>query len=175
LFFDGRQTGDGQLAETSAPFAVPIWAAVNVVLGSSRRFSPFEWQSPEPLGRTSRCRSVVYSAPALAGIWSLLTFYHLTYGFVLLLPTAMLLIFSTDSTAPLLRNATFWTLQLGLMIDVPGLWRRVGGWLDAPAFVAAVVPHFDRLLVTFVFVAIVALYVRSAGEECRSRDLITPV
>jgi hypothetical protein len=121
------------------------------------------------LREAQRRGSVVYSAPALAGIWSLLTFYHLTYGFVLLLPAAMLLIFSTDSLAPLLRNATFWTLQLGLMIDVPGLWRRVGGWLDAPAFVAAVVPHFDRLLVTFVFVAIVALYVRSAGEAAVPR------
>ena len=102
----------------------------------------------------------MYGAPALAGIWSLLTFYHLTYGFVLLLPTAVLLIFAPGYLAPPLRNATFWMLQLGLMIDVPGLWRRAGGWLHAPAFVAALVPHVDRVLMTVVFVAVVALYAR---------------
>ena len=42
-------------------------------------------------------RTPMYSAPALVGVWSLLTFYHLTYGFLLLLPAAALLIFSNDA------------------------------------------------------------------------------
>jgi hypothetical protein len=127
------------------------------------------------LQEARRGRAVTYAAPALAGIWSVLTFYHLTYGFVLLLPTSMLLIFSTDSRAPLLRNATFWILQLGLMVDVPGLWRHLGGWVETPAFVAAVAPHFDRVLMTIVFASVVALYVRSersnAGAQPRKPAL----
>jgi hypothetical protein len=31
---------------------------------------------------------LMISAPPLVGVWSLLTFYHLTYGFILLLPVA---------------------------------------------------------------------------------------
>jgi Glycosyltransferase family 87 len=126
------------------------------------------------LQEAQRRRAVAYGAPALAGIWSVLTFYHLTYGFILLLPTAMLLIFSTDSRPPLLRHATFWVLQLGLMVDVPGLWRRLGGRLDAPILVSAVAPHFDRLLLTIVFAAVVALYVRSDWSNPHPSAAETP-
>ena len=76
---------------------------------------------------------------------------------------------------PLLRNLTFWILQLSLMVDVPGVWRRVGGRLYAPAFVADVMPHYDRLLMSVVFVAVVALYVRSEADHRRSMDLLTRV
>ena len=41
-------------------------------------------------GRAVRKR-VLYAAPPLVACWSLMTFYHLTYGFVILLPVMMLL------------------------------------------------------------------------------------
>jgi hypothetical protein len=56
---------------------------------------------------------LIYSAPALAALWSLLTFYHLTYGFIMLLPAATLLMFGDDARSPTLRKILFWLLQIG--------------------------------------------------------------
>ena len=57
--------------------------------------------------------------------WSLMTFYHLTYGFVILLPVMMLLALN-DTEPSRLRRTLFWLLQLGMMFDIPGLSRRAG-------------------------------------------------
>ena len=66
-----------------------------------------------------------YAAPPLVACWSLLTFYHLTYGFVVLLPVMMLLALN-DARPSILRKTLFWLLQLGMMFDIPGLSRRAG-------------------------------------------------
>jgi hypothetical protein len=55
--------------------------------------------------------------------WSLLTFYHLTYGFVILLPVLMLLTLN-DAPPSRLRRGLFWLLQLGMMFDIPSLTGR---------------------------------------------------
>jgi hypothetical protein len=116
---------------------------------------------------------VMYVAPGLAGIWSLLTFYHLTYGFIVLLPLAALLLLTDDHTAPRERQIIFWAMQIGLMIDAPGIWRRSASWVPHGAAVDAVFANFDRLLMVCLFVAIFAVY-RSAGVE-PSRRVAQPV
>ena len=70
-------------------------------------------------------KRVLYAAPPLVACWSLMTFYHLTYGFVILLPVMMLLALN-DARRSHLRQALFWMLQLGMMFDIPGLSRRAG-------------------------------------------------
>jgi hypothetical protein len=104
-----------------------------------------------------RRSSMMYSAPALAGIWSLLTFYHLTYGFILLLPAAALLLWAEEPGSLALRRRTFWLLQAALMFDVPGLWRRFGPALSAPAALGAVLVQSDRVLAIALFVSMTAL------------------
>lgn len=102
------------------------------------------------------------SAPALAGVWSLLTFYHLTYGFILLLPTATLLLFRNTAPTRPLRLTMFWALQTFLMFDVPGLWRRFGSSITvAPDRVLGVAIHADRILALALLVGLVALAVRT--------------
>jgi hypothetical protein len=99
---------------------------------------------------------LLYAAPALVAVWSLLTFYHLTYGFVLLLPvTALLLLGHVGHQR--LRPAVMWTLQIALMADVPGIWRRASLRLPRLEWADAIFLNFDRALMVFLFVGLVAL------------------
>jgi hypothetical protein len=102
-----------------------------------------------------RRRTSLMSAPALAAIWSLMTFYHLTYGFLILLPVATLLLWAEDPRTLALRTRTFWLMQAALMVDVPGVWRSMGDSLRLPFIAGAALMHTDRVLVV-VLLALVA-------------------
>lgn len=107
---------------------------------------------------------MLYSAPPLVACWSLMTFYHLTYGFVILLPVMMLLALN-DSERSKLRKTLFWTLQLGMMFDIPGLTRRAG-LQDTPLF-TDVLAHADRALILSLFVGLVVLALRETADAAR--------
>lgn len=106
-------------------------------------------------------KHVLYAAPPLVACWSLMTLYHLTYGFVILLPVMMLLALN-DTRRSTLRQALFWILQLGMMFDIPGLSRRAG--LAETALYVNVLAHADRALIVTLFVGLVALAWREAPE-----------
>ncbi len=103
----------------------------------------------EGRGRTR----VLYAAPPLVACWSLLTFYHLTYGFVILLPVLMMLALDDAERSPL-RTWLFWILQIGMMIDLPGLARLAG--LSSTVFGMAL-SHVDRVLMVCLFAGLAAL------------------
>ena len=100
------------------------------------------------------------SAPPLAAVWSLLTFYHLTYGFLLLLPVATLLMFMNDPQTRSLRRTVFWIMQATLMIDVPGMWPRFSDVIFPcrPVPMAALASHTDRILMAALFVCVVVIW-----------------
>ena len=50
-------------------------------------------------------KRVLYAAPPLVACWSLMTFYHLTYGFVILLPVMMLLALNDTRRSTLRQGA----------------------------------------------------------------------
>jgi hypothetical protein len=106
-------------------------------------------------------KHVLYAAPPLVACWSLMTFYHLTYGFVILLPVMMLLALN-DARRSTLRHALFWILQVGMMFDVPGLSRRAG--LAETGLFVNVLAHVDRALIVTLFVGLVVLAWREAPE-----------
>jgi hypothetical protein len=106
-------------------------------------------------------KRVLYAAPPLVACWSLMTFYHLTYGFVTLLPVMMLLALN-DTRRSTLRQALFWILQLGMMFDIPGLSRRAG--LAETALYVNVLAHVDRALMVTLFIGLVVLAWREAPE-----------
>ena len=110
-------------------------------------------------------KRVLYTAPPLVALWSLMTFYHLTYGFIILLPVMMLLALH-DSEPSTLRRGLFWLLQLGMMFDIPGLSRRAG--LGDTALHASVLSHADRALMVGLFVGLVILGWRERMFESRS-------
>lgn len=106
-------------------------------------------------------KQVLYAAPPLVACWCLLTFRHLTYGFIVLLPVMMLLALNDAEQSPL-RKALFWILQLGMMFDVPGLTRRFG-LAETPLY-ANVLVHADRVLMLVLFVGLVVLAWREPPE-----------
>jgi hypothetical protein len=97
---------------------------------------------------------LLYAAPPLAACWALLVFYHLTYGFVVLLPVLLTLTLSGAERSRL-RIGLFWLLQLGLMFDIPGFARRAG--LQGTPLYDAVLIHADRVLLIALFAGLVAL------------------
>ena len=106
-------------------------------------------------------KKVLYAAPPLVGCWSLMSFYHLTYGFVILLPVMMLLALN-DARPSRVRQTLFWVLQAGMMFDIPGLSRRAG--LANTALYSNALAHADRALILTLFVGLVALAWREASE-----------
>jgi hypothetical protein len=106
-------------------------------------------------------KKVLYAAPPLVACWSLMTFYHLTYGFVILLPVMMLLALN-DARPSRLRQTLLWVLQLGMMFDIPGLSRRFG--LANTAFYTNVLGHADRALILTLFAGLAVLAWREASE-----------
>jgi glycosyl transferase family 87 len=103
----------------------------------------------------ARIRSrALYAAPPLAACWVLLVVYHITYGFLVLLPVLMALTLSGAERSRL-RSGVFWLLQLGLMFDIPGFARRSG--LEGTPIFNAVLIHADRVLVMALFAGLVAL------------------
>jgi hypothetical protein len=110
-------------------------------------------------------KPVLYAAPPLVACWSLMSFYHLTYGFVILLPVMMLLALN-DSERSTLRKTLFWTLQLGMMFDMPGLSRRAG--LEGTALFTQVLAHADRALIVALFVGLVVLTYREVSQAGRT-------
>ena len=93
----------------------------------------------------------LYPAPALAAIWSLLTFYHLTYGMVVLLPVAAVLLLAEDEGTARLRRLLFWFMQFALVADLAGVSRRISGRLPSsePLF-----SHYYRVVLLILFVGV---------------------
>jgi hypothetical protein len=110
---------------------------------------------------------------AMAAAWSLLTFYGLTYGLVLLLPAAaMLLLDQVEATRPG-RQLLFWVMQVGLTVDVPGLWRRLVWGMPAPEAAGELVPHYYRVLVMVLFLGF-WLLVRREARTPRAAGTFSP-
>ena len=117
-------------------------------------------------------RPVCYSAPAMATLWCLLTFHNLTNSFLMLLPMGAALIYAEERETLALRRRVFWILQLGLMVDVPNLWRRFGYLTPLPAITSDVVMHVDRgvMLVLFGLTFVLALKVLKLREPAPPSD-----
>jgi hypothetical protein len=110
-------------------------------------------------------KHVLYAAPPLVACWSLMTFYHLTYGFVILLPVMMLLALN-DAPRSRLRLGLFWLLQLGMMFDIPGLSRRAG--LAGTPLFTNVLAHGDRALIVTLLIGLVVLAWQEVPEASAS-------
>jgi hypothetical protein len=137
--------------------------------------------------REGRSRNdMIYAAPPFAAIWVLLTFRHLTYGFVILVPVLMLLALHDCGRAKALRYRTaqrsgealryqpgdashgdglravlMWTLQLAMMFDIPGLAMRFGA--AGTTVYTNVLIHIDRM----VFGALLVGFAVFANRELR--------
>lgn len=105
---------------------------------------------------------ITLAAPPMVALWSLLTFYHLTYGFLILLPLAARLLYAEITGTRAFRRRLFWSLQLGLMFDVPGWSSRLAPLLSIPGWVDVLLGHFDRALMLALYAATGVLAFRTA-------------
>ena len=120
------------------------------------------------------------AALSMVALWSLLTFHHLTYGFLILLPLAAHLLLVEIPGTQVFRRRLFWSLQLGLMFDVPGWARHLDPLLSIPDWADVLLGHFDRVLMLGLFAATAALGLRAArnagGQTARARaDAVSEV
>jgi hypothetical protein len=110
--------------------------------------------------------AALYAGLAMGAVWSLVTFYHLTYGFVLLLPTSALLFAGDRGRSERLPRLTFWALQAALIVDVPGVWRRLGPFFPRSG-IDALFAHADRLLGLLLLTVLFVIFVRARGAVAR--------
>ena len=123
--------------------------------------------------REGRRSDLVVAAPALAAVWSVITFYHLTYGFVVLLPVATWLLFSDSPETIAVRRKTFWFMQAALMADVPGAARWIGANQWLPGGAAAALGHADRFFALALFASLTWIglrHTRLPGNVKRDRS-----
>ncbi|HEX7796624.1 MAG TPA: glycosyltransferase family 87 protein [Vicinamibacterales bacterium] len=101
----------------------------------------------------------------LTCLWTLMSVYHAAYDLVLLWPaTIALWSWQLRARAGAGVIAVLAALQLALIVDIPGLWWKVAGRPESPAFEGwgpAVLQHFDRFLVVALFATLIALSIRS--------------
>lgn len=137
-----------------------VSAAIAAALLTAAVWLAFRDTASGPLG---------YAAPGLVGLWSLLTFFHLTYGFVLLVPLAVALVIDDNPRTAVLRTRLFWLLQLGLMVDVPGVWRRLDTLWALPTALGGVAAHADRALMLTLFCGVAWLAAQPPSRAAPGR------
>jgi signal peptidase I len=135
------------------PRLTDLWsAAVSVLM-----LGGILWVAAHEMRR--RSLPVVPFAPAMLAVWSILTFYTLTYGFVVLLPVAMLAFLDHPPTA-VWRARVFWALQLWMMFDPATvvLWSPIA--MPDSAVFESLLFHADRVLALALLTALVMIWRR---------------
>jgi hypothetical protein len=154
---DTPHVGAAQLRPLFAAF-VPDYAVVDLlVLGAA--IALFAVVCALGMLEMRARRVVWYGSPALAALWCMLTFHHLTNGFIMLLPMAAALIYADEPETLRLRRAVFWILQIGMVLDVPSLLNRFARF--APSIATGPLLHFDRVLILVLFALTLTLGLRS--------------
>ena len=150
-----RQTGVSELARLAPAGWADAWTgAVGVAFLFLLLFVTRQTARGRAAGRTGIDMQGLPGAIAAA---VLVTFRHLSYAFVTLLPaSAFLLLGDLDRSWPP-RRTLFWALQVGLIIDVPTAYRAALGWGFSAGFAEGFFLHFDRgLLLVWAIVLLLA-------------------
>ena len=103
------------------------------------------------MAASSQRRGDTLAVLSLGAVWSLLTFYHLSYGFLILMPVAASLWFPAFEGGQWPRHRLFWPLQLALMFDLTTVWRWLGSGSHRWPRVDILAAHADRLLAVALF------------------------
>jgi hypothetical protein len=86
---------------------------------------------------------------------------------VWLVPTSALLFLDDDARTRRLRRITFWLLQAALIVDVPGVWRRLGP-LFPRSGIDDLFANADRVL-ALLLLAVVFVIVRRISSSSLAR------
>ena len=116
--------------------------------------------------------------PALPGMVAaavLITFRHLSYAFVALLPAVAWLLLDDEPESQPARRRLFWFMQAGLIVDVPTAGRLLEGLGVPLGAVGTLLGHADRLFLVACFLGLVTLQWVSATQDETAPARTTPV
>ncbi len=106
--------------------------------------------------------------PALPGLVAaavLITFRHLSYAFVALLPAVAWLLLDDEPVWHTARRRLFWFMQCGLIVDVPTAGRLLEKLGVPLGMVGTLLGHADRIFLVACFLGMVALQWVSATPD----------
>ncbi len=116
--------------------------------------------------------------PALPGMVAaavLITFRHLSYAFVALLPAAAWLLLDDEPAGKTARRRLFWVMQCGLIVDVPTAGRLLEKLGVPLGSVGTLLGHADRVLLVACLLGLVTLQWISATQDDTEPARTAPV
>jgi len=112
--------------------------------------------------------------PGMVAVAVLITFRHLSYAFVALLPAAAWLLLDAEPDSQPARRRLFWFMQCGLIVDVPTAGRLLEKLGVPLGQVGTMLGHADRVFLVACFLGLVALQWLSATQDDREPARTTP-
>jgi len=106
--------------------------------------------------------------PALPGMVAaavLITFRHLSYAFIALLPAVAWLLLADEPSLQPARRRLFWFMQCGLIVDVPTAGRLLEKLGVSLGRVGPLLEHADRVFLVACFLGLVAVQWVSATQD----------
>ena len=159
-----QQVGHSEFARLAPEGSADLWRMLTALV----TFGLITTTVMLQLRRAKRERTGHPHFPALPGIVAaavLITFRHLSYAFVALLPAVAWLLLDQEPVWQRARRRLFWFMQGGLIVDVPTAGRLLEK-LGVPLGMAGTMfGHADRIFLVACFLGLVPLQRVSATPD----------
>ncbi len=159
-----QQVGHSEFARLAPPGSADLWRMLTALV----TFGLITTTVISHLLSAPHTRAGRSPFPALPGLVAaavLITFRHLSYAFVGLLPAAAWLLLDDEPVGKPARRRMFWVMQCGLIVDVPTAGRLLETLGVPLGSVGTMLGHADRVLLVACLLALVALQWISATQD----------
>ena len=163
-----QQVGHSEFARLAPEGSADLWRMLTALV----TFGLITTTVVLQLRRAKRGGAGYPRFPALPGIVAaavLITFRHLSYAFVALLPAVAWLLLDAEPVWQRARRRLFWFMQAGLILDVPTAGRLLEKLGVPLGTVGTMLGHADRIFLVACFLGLVALQWVSAKPQTRRR------
>ena len=158
-----QQVGHSEFARLAPAGSADLWRMLTALVTFGLIITTIIPQ----LLRAPHNREGLSPLPALPGMVAaavLITFRHLSYAFVALLPAAAWLLLDDEPTSKAARRRAFWVMQCGLIVDVPTVGRLLERLGMPPGSLGTVLGHADRIFLVACLLGLVTLQWVSATQ-----------
>jgi len=160
-----QQVGHSEFARLAPEGSADLWRMLTALV----TFGLITTTVVLQLRRAKRGGAGYPRFPALPGLVAaavLITFRHLSYAFVALLPAVAWLLLDEEPVWKTARRRLFWFMQAGLILDVPTAGRLLEKLGVPLGMVGTLLGHADRIFLVACFLALVALqWVTATPDE----------
>ncbi|MEQ1912112.1 MAG: glycosyltransferase family 87 protein [Vicinamibacterales bacterium] len=137
------QTGVSELARLAPAGWADSWTLVTALVTTALIALTVVRQSARHPG-DGRTRLDACGLPGTIAAAVLMTFRHLSYAFVTMLPASAFLLVGVDQVSRRWGQVLFWSLQAGLIFDVPTAYRLALSYGFSAGWAEGLFLHFDR-------------------------------